>query len=217
MSHATHENLVSEIITFTNHPTSILHPERVKPFITTIEHKLKLLGEFKSDYVTPIPFSVQFANLSAEEFLKPLNVKALVLGHDAKIGKGRSGDPEHLHHLSKKLGFSLTYLPPLMIDETPISSTRIRVALEEGKIDEVNKLLGRAYSLMLDLKEVVSIDNKLLLTPPPGKYHCVVDDVEGVVEVSRSDNQTTLKIPVNMLTKKCSEIIFLSQLKNILK
>ena len=137
---------VSEVVTFENHPSSLLYPENKKLLIVSHAHKMQLIQQLNPDKVTSLPFTRELSDLSAEAFLSLFKPKALILGYDARIGKGRSGDRAHLEELSQKMGFTLRYLPPLEQGGAPISSSRIREAIARGDLEEASRLLGRPYS-----------------------------------------------------------------------
>jgi riboflavin kinase / FMN adenylyltransferase len=84
----------SLVITFDPHPKMILHPS-IRPFylITTLGEKLKLLEDCGIDGVLVIPFSLDYAKVTAEEFVmdflgKKLAIKKIIVGHDYTFGQG---------------------------------------------------------------------------------------------------------------------------------
>ena len=83
----------SGVITFKNHPASIINPNFKPDFITTLEHRISLLRNIKVDFVCPITFNNEVASLGAGEFIKllqdHLGMKMLVVGPDFQMGKGR--------------------------------------------------------------------------------------------------------------------------------
>lgn len=144
-------NIPSAIFTFVNHPSSILRPNHPIPMLTSFPQKVKFFEEFGFDYVIAIEFTKKFSEQSAEEFLKTLHeamsFRYLILGYDAKIGNDRQGDGTLLHDLAFQLHFLLEFLPAEMMGGMPISSSRIRKAIQEEDLDEANKCLGRKYSI----------------------------------------------------------------------
>lgn len=139
------------IITFKNHPSEILRPNQITPLLCTLEHKLNLLRSFSIDHLFLLDFSNKLANQTAENFiydiLQYIPFTHLVLGHDATLGKNREGTKENMLMLAKKHGFELVYLPEYRLENQPISSTRIRKIIQEGKLKEAEVLLGRPYSI----------------------------------------------------------------------
>jgi riboflavin kinase/FMN adenylyltransferase len=144
------QGLQSGVITFSRHPSEVLTEKRL-PFLTDIERRTELLKEAGVDEVIPLTFTPELAKLSPREFLellqKHLRIKGLVVGPDFALGKNRAGNTEVLRKLGEEMGFSLTVVPPLKINDEVVSSTAIRKALTEGDTRRAQKLMGRPFSL----------------------------------------------------------------------
>ncbi|MBS4168834.1 bifunctional riboflavin kinase/FAD synthetase [Parachlamydia sp. AcF125] len=138
------------VLTFENHPSTVLNPQNVVSQLCTLDHKLCLLEQAKIDWVVLLPFTLEFANQTAEIFLRKLHAHIpfihLILGHDAFLGKDRKGDQTTLKAIANQLEFSLLYLPEYRIEATKISSSTIRQLIVKGKLPEASQLLGRPYS-----------------------------------------------------------------------
>ena len=139
------------VITFTNHPASVLRPEFRLQYITTPAQKIKLIQDQGVKLVVPLDFSLQLASVSAHDFaaalVEHLNVKGLVLGPDFALGRGREGDAAFLREVGDRIGFWVEGVEPLAIDGLPIKSRRIREAIGQGEVGEVAGMLGRQFSL----------------------------------------------------------------------
>ncbi|WP_143961459.1 bifunctional riboflavin kinase/FAD synthetase [Litoribacter populi] len=141
------------LITFWPHPRLVLYPnEHNLRLLSTFEEKSKQLREFGLDYLVTIPFTKAFSQLTSEEFIQKiliekLKTKKLVIGYDHRFGKNREGGFEHLKENIVKYGFELEEISREDIDQVGISSTKIRKALEEGRIETANEYLGRPYEL----------------------------------------------------------------------
>lgn len=140
----------SALLTFSNHPAVVLKGSP-PPLLTSTPHKLKLISEAGIRQTILLPFTKELSQKTAGEFLKEIHASYpfthLVLGHDAHFGHNRDGVEENLRSIGQKLGFSLEYLPPVIINGSPISSSRIRNLLKEGQIEEAKALLGRPFSI----------------------------------------------------------------------
>ncbi|MDJ0651834.1 MAG: hypothetical protein QNJ27_02340 [Simkaniaceae bacterium] len=138
------------VITFSNHPSTYLSPNSPAPLLFPLNQRLKLLEEQGIDLVIALPFDTEFANQTYEEFFqslcKKLPIKHLIVGDDARFGKGRDGGPDEIEDLSL---FQTTYLPKETCQKELISSRNIRSYLEKGDLKKVKKMLGRPYSLRL--------------------------------------------------------------------
>ena len=150
---ATENNGESVIITFWPHPRLVLFPDQQDlKLLTTFEEKVQLLTDLGIDHLLKIPFTREFSELSSQEFIdqiliKILGTKRLVIGYDHRFGKNREGSFDHLVANSSRYGFQVVEIPKQEIDSVAVSSTKIRKALQEGKIPEANEYLGRPYSL----------------------------------------------------------------------
>ncbi|MFN0064867.1 MAG: bifunctional riboflavin kinase/FAD synthetase [Chlamydiales bacterium] len=142
--------LDTTLLTFSNHPSEVLFAQPSKQIIAT-GHKLALLKELGVKTTFLLPFTEQFAEQSPQQFLSTLKKKVdfshLILGHDAVIGHKREGDAAVLTKLSQELGFSLSYLSPVTVGGIPVSSSQIRILIEEGRFADIIPLLGRPYSI----------------------------------------------------------------------
>jgi riboflavin kinase / FMN adenylyltransferase len=142
----------SLVITFDPHPIKVMSPDRLKPLITGLEQKQELVTDFGLDILLLIRFTLEFAALSAREFVKAilvdrLGVKEIVVGYDYAFGHNREGNIEVLQEMGREFGFAVHQIGPVRVGETLISSTSIRNLLLEGKVSEVNQLLGRQYQI----------------------------------------------------------------------
>lgn len=150
---AHNENRKSVVITFEPHPKKVLRPER-KPFflITTLDEKLKLIEDQGIDAVLLIKFSIEFAKITAEEFIKNilwdrLRIKEIFIGHDYVFGREKGGNEKYLKLLGKKLGFNVTVIDAIKVNDTIISSTNTRNAILDGNVNLAARFLGRPYNL----------------------------------------------------------------------
>ena len=138
-------------ITFDPHPLQVLLPSGIK-LISTCEHKVELIAAANLDALLIIPFTKDFAKTSAEDFvgdllLRRIGVKELVVGYDYAFGKGRSGNIEFLRRQGKEHGFPVTVVDAYTIDQTVVSSTKIRELVQSAEMEMAAKLLGRSYQL----------------------------------------------------------------------
>jgi riboflavin kinase/FMN adenylyltransferase len=142
----------SLVITFHPHPIKVMSPTRLKPLITGLEQKQELVADFGIDILLLIQFTLGFAATSAEDFVKDilidrLKVQEVVVGYDYAFGHNRKGNIEILKDMGRKFHFTVHQVGPVYMGETLVSSTSIRNLIMEGKVSEVNQLLGRQYQL----------------------------------------------------------------------
>lgn len=142
----------SVVVTFNPHPIKVLFENHPLKLITTIEDKLRLIENSKIDITVLIPFTKEFAQIEAEDFVKnillaKLNAKWIVIGYDYKFGKGRKGNYELLRQLGELYGFKVTVVNAYKKRGKILSSTAVRNALYEGNVCEAAQFLGRAYHI----------------------------------------------------------------------
>lgn len=153
VSRAREARLPSLLVTFEPHPLEIVRPASAPPLLTTRHEKLAALAASGLEYVAIVPFTRAFASRSAEEFVDltlrdRFRMVELLIGHDHGFGRGREGDAETLRELGEARGFAVEVVPPVQTEiGEPVSSSRIRRAVAEGRLDDAAAGLGRTYSL----------------------------------------------------------------------
>lgn len=139
------------VLTFSNHPASVLQPQRQVSFLTTSDEKERLLLSEGIELVISLEFTAELAQLSSREFVsllvESLNMKGLVVGPDFALGKNREGTTSRLAELGEELGFFVDVSEPLLLDETLVKSRVIRQKIFEGDVATTRRLLGREFSL----------------------------------------------------------------------
>lgn len=139
------------ILTFFPHPRMILHPEdQDLKLINTIPEKAALLEELGVDHLIITPFSRDFSNQSAEEYIKNILVekigtKKIVIGYDHRFGKDRKGSLADLQQLAPVYGYEVIEIPEQDINDVAVSSTRIRKALLNDEVELANEFLGYSF------------------------------------------------------------------------
>ncbi len=142
----------SVLLTYWPHPRLVLYPDQELYLLSSIEEKSELLSQHKVDHLIIIPFTEEFSNLSSEEFIidilvNKIGTKKLVIGYDHRFGKNRSGSFEELKKDGPIYGFEVEEIPKQMIENNAVSSTKIRRALSEGRIEIADEYLGRPYTI----------------------------------------------------------------------
>jgi len=145
-------NALKIVMTFDPHPVQVLYPERGLKRLFPKEDLAEQLEKRGFDELILEPFSREFSQLKPENFfsdylLKPMNLKALVVGHDFSFGVDRSGNLDKLKKFCLDSKVELDVIQPLAKEGGVISSTRIRKALQESDVEQATQLLGRPFYL----------------------------------------------------------------------
>jgi riboflavin kinase/FMN adenylyltransferase len=148
---AEQKGLLSGVVTFRQHPQDVISPDTKLPFLTSLAEREKLLRNEGVNVIIPLTFTAETAKLSARQFInllaKYLHMRGMVIGPDFALGERREGNAGALHKMGREQGFSVTVVPPVVVDGEVVSSTIIRKALSDGHVHRVKRLAGRSFSL----------------------------------------------------------------------
>ena len=150
---AAERGLATAVMTFADLPYRFFHPEAPARLLTLPAEKRAAFAALRPDELWLLPFNEDIARQSAEDFARDvlvqrLSVRLLVCGPDFALGAGRSGNVHALREIGARLGFDVLVLGEKISDAgAPISSTRIREAIERGEVEHGAQMLGRAFSL----------------------------------------------------------------------
>ena len=139
------------IITFHPHPRKVVSSTILGiRLINTLDERIELLEQLGIDHLVVVPFTDSFANQQAREYVQSFLVgrfkpHTVIIGYDHRFGKDRKGDYRLLEEMAPAMNFDLEEIPKHVLDEISISSTRIREALLDGKIETADKLLGYEF------------------------------------------------------------------------
>lgn len=150
---ARHEGAPALVMTFDPHPKQVLHPER-RPFylINTPDERARILAGMGMDALCLLPFSLDFARCSAEDFIRTilwdgLRVRRIYIGHDYAFGRDKGGNEKLLRAWGRRLGFQVRAIPAVSVGGRVVSSTRIRQAILAGDVAQASACLGRFYNV----------------------------------------------------------------------
>ena len=142
-------------MTFEPHPLRVLQKNSLPPLITVYEQKNELIERTGIDVLICIPFTREFASLSAEAFIKDLLVakigmRVIVVGKDYTFGRNREGNLSVLKSYASELGYAVIVAEWIKAEREVadrISSTKIRELIMAGEVEPARKMLGRHYQI----------------------------------------------------------------------
>lgn len=138
------------VLTFFPHPRMVLKTDHQISLLNTIDERVKLIDHFGIDHLVVQEFTKEFANLSAEEFVKTVlvdqfNIGKIIIGYDHRFGKNRSADIHDLIEFGKKYHFDVEQISAEELNHVSVSSTKIRNALNVGDVALAKTYLGYPY------------------------------------------------------------------------
>ena len=179
----------SIVITFHPHPRLVVYPkDSSMKLITTIDEKVQLMERYQVDNVVVAPFTIEFSQQSADEYIQKFLVekfhpKYIVIGYDHRFGLNRQGDINYLKWHGQEGGYKVIEIAKHEVEDMAVSSSKIRNAMEKGDVGAAQRLLGHAFTLTGAVVHGNKIGNKLgfptanidigqkhKLTPPTGIY-----------------------------------------------
>lgn len=154
---ANSRGLQSCVLTFEPHPKDYFAKALNKPQIAparigTLRDKLTDLASNHIDQTVILPFTAALAARSPRDFVSQVLVKALgaryvLVGDDFRFGKQRAGDYALLDTLGKEMGFEVARMNSYEVHGLRVSSSEVRAALQEGRMQDAARLLGRPYAI----------------------------------------------------------------------
>ena len=143
---------ISMVATFDPHPDKIINPESNVFLLTTLEERINLIKELGVDVFLVIKFNKMMSKIPPEDFIgkilvDSLLVKELFVGFNYKFGFQGKGNTDVLTKYSKFYNFKTNILKPIAVDNTIISSTRIKDYIKSGEIEKAKKLLGHDITI----------------------------------------------------------------------
>ena len=150
---------VSVLLTFYPHPRLVLYPDDNElKLLTTIEEKVELVSAIGIDYLIIIPFTQELSRLRASDFVRDIlveqiHISKLIIGYDHRFGRNREGGLKEMIQFSETYNFKLEEIPPQDIEDSIVSSTKIRKALLDGDVHLAKEYLGDLYTISGKVEE----------------------------------------------------------------
>ncbi len=150
LSNANREGRLSVVVTFRDHPATVVRPGSPRPLLMDLDDRIGALEQLGVDLVVPVTFDEKLSRLTAQQFLSKLTdrlrMRSLTVGPDFTMGHDRDGTVETLPALSRAVGFSFHVVDMLMDREHMVKSTAIRRLVAEGDVEAASRMLGRNFA-----------------------------------------------------------------------
>ena len=140
------------VVTFAQHPRAVLQQDaRTLRLLSSVDEKVALLRSLGVDSVEVLPFSREFSRMTAAEYLETVvkgrfGATAVLLGYDNRLGSDRL-TPDLIRPVASSLGLDVIVVPAAEFSDVVVSSTKIRQALQEGRVEDASLMLGYDYAL----------------------------------------------------------------------
>lgn len=165
-------------ITFEPHPQAVITGRPPELICDPVERLGRIEGAGVADIVVQ-RFDEAFRSQTAEQFLERLargrDLAGLVMSHESAFGRDRKGTVEAVQRLAARDGWRLVEVDTLEIDGAPVSSSRIRGAIQAGDLGSAERLLGRGYAVSGRLRRADEAARTLVshvpvVLPPAGRF-----------------------------------------------
>jgi riboflavin kinase/FMN adenylyltransferase len=143
---------IPAVLTFDPHPAKILRPDAAPLQIETLPQRLDGFSRSGIEAVLVLPFTLELAQVKAREFVQKflvetMGAKAVLVGESFRFGNRQEGDVELLEKLGEKFGFEVDIIAPVGDGNAVVSSSAIREAVREGRMEDARHMLGRPFAL----------------------------------------------------------------------
>ena len=151
-AHAARPDVPLAVLTFEPHPREVFRPDDPPFRLTLSAERADALANLGVAILYELPFNHEFSLMNADTFIgdvlhRGLDAKHLVSGQDFAFGHRRGGDAGFLTARAEAFGMGLTLVPPVTDSQGPLSSTRIRRALQDGYPERATAELGRPWTI----------------------------------------------------------------------
>ncbi|MEM9848121.1 MAG: bifunctional riboflavin kinase/FAD synthetase [Bacteroidota bacterium] len=179
----------SIVVTFHPHPRLVVYPkDKSLRLLTSVAEKIALFERFDVNHVVVVPFTVEFSQQDADEYIEKFlvgkfNPKYMVIGYDHRFGLNRKGNIDFIKHHAKYHDFEVVEIQKQEVEAITVSSTKIRSALAAGNVKKASRLLGHYFTLTGQVvygrqlgttigfpTANLAINSKHKLLPPDGIY-----------------------------------------------
>lgn len=159
---------IAAVLTFFPHPARVLKPKQTPCLLATLDQRLAAFDAAGIDAALVVRFDANLVETSAEDFARrflvdTMRAEAVFVGANFRFGHRQTGDVKLLEEIGKQSGFEVEIVAPVIEDGAVISSSAIRQALGEGRVQDAQKMLGRPYALEGEIRTGTGQGRKLIV------------------------------------------------------
>jgi riboflavin kinase/FMN adenylyltransferase len=141
---------VGAAMTLDPHPIKLLRPRMAPRLLSTLDQRLELIERTGIEVALVVPFTHRLARMPAETFVKEvlverLGIREVYIGANFRFGADRGGDVALLERMGFELEFKAAASPIVEVEGGVVSSTRVRQAVAEGRMEDAATMLGRHH------------------------------------------------------------------------
>lgn len=160
------KGLPSVLITFSVHPRKVMRKDYQPELLSTTKEKIELLTRSGVDYCVMLDFTPELSCMTAYEFMaqvlkEQLHLQALVIGYDHRFGHNRAEGFEDYCRYGQEIGIEVVKAQACMMNGVNVSSSVIRLLLQEGEVGMATKCLGYNYYLDGTIVDGYKVGRKL--------------------------------------------------------
>jgi riboflavin kinase / FMN adenylyltransferase len=163
------EGRMSAVLTFSPHPAQVRRPAAAPGLLETIDQRLVRLGDAGVDAALVARFTRGLSELGPEDFARDflaetMRAAGVLVGDNFRFGHKQAGDVKTLRNLGAQMGFAVEIVPPVA-DGTGavISSSAIRAAVREGRMEDAARMLGRPFALEGEIGTGTGLGRKVVV------------------------------------------------------
>ncbi|MFZ0522223.1 MAG: bifunctional riboflavin kinase/FAD synthetase [Candidatus Acidiferrales bacterium] len=159
---------MSAVLTFFPHPARVLRPDVAPDLLETLPQRLAEFAALGIEATLVLKFDLELARASAEDFaqkflVETLRARAVLVGENFRFGHKQAGDVKLLEELGRDNGFAVEIVEPVLVDGQVVSSSAIRAAVREGRVEEARRMLGRPFALAGEIRSGTGMGRKLVV------------------------------------------------------